>query len=170
MKSILLIIVIVLCQGMVSCGMQKNVHESRETYAHSSDMSAESAVLEQKVKSMVRECLSESIERFTLQELVSDREIYSDPDSSGRQYIVERTRTVMNTNITEKQTGHNVTESVDSTAIDIRKIVREETETDTNEVVDTEDEHGLTWWQKILVWIGTVSSGLIILKLLLRWR
>ena len=145
------------------------MQESRETSAHSSETSSEYSVLDQKVESMAREMLSEKIESLTLQDLTTIKEIYSEPDSSGRQYVVERTRTVINTSISEKQTGQRVTEQSDSMAMDIGKIVKKEMESDTAEFVAKKETRKPPWWP-VLILAVAVFAGFIILKLLLRWK
>ncbi len=145
------------------------MQESRETSAHSSETSSEYSVLDQKVESMAREMLSEKIESLTLQDLTTIKEIYSEPDSSGRQYVVERTRTVINTSISEKQTGQRVTEQSDSMAMDIGKIVKKEMESDTAEFVAKKEKRKPPWWP-VLILAVAVFAGFIILKLLLRWK
>ena len=169
MNRFVLFIIVIICFGIGSCGMQKKMQESRETSAHSSETSSEYSVLDQKVESMAREMLSEKIESLTLQDLTTIKEIYSEPDSSGRQYVVERTRTVINTSISEKQTGQRVAEQSDSMAMDIGKIVKKEMESDTAEFVAKKEKRKPPWWP-VLILAVAVFAGFIILKLLLRWK
>ena len=171
MKLLKFIAVIVLLSGMVSCGVQRNLEESRETDAHYHETSHELSLLEQNIESMVRMIMSENINKLLVQEIVSETEQYSKPDSSGLQHVIQRTRTQVRTDLAETSQAASEIQRYDTTEVVASIISAKESYSALAEHVMTEEKRGAAWWQTALMWAGVAAIAIILLKIALRlWK
>ena len=85
MNRLVLFFIVLLC--LTSCGAGKKV--SQELQAESRVESYDSVALASRIDRMVKDALTENINSLTHQDIQIERTIYSAPDSTGQQYVVE---------------------------------------------------------------------------------
>lgn len=95
------VLLVVLFFGIVSCGNLRQMSVRQETDASFSEALSDTASVELRVMSLIDRKVTESIERMLQQEIVIEKEELSQPDSSGRQYVRERSRTTVSTRTSE---------------------------------------------------------------------
>ena len=111
------VLLIVLVFGAVSCGTTRRLVSGQESGAFSVSALADTSALTLRIDELVGRRMSESVGRLLSQEVTITRELLSDPDSAGRQHVVERTVASFNTRISEDE-ARTV---ADSAATAIRK-------------------------------------------------
>ena len=159
---------IVMLLGLMSCGAQKTL-VSQEVQADSTVETYDSAKVSQQIDKLVKEAVNESLTRLVNQSVDIDRVIYSAPDSTGSQYVVEtqtikiETQTKENRSLAVESDSH-ITEQVDSTYISasVEDLV---VEMDT----EIEEKTGLPWWQKSLMLLGAAVLVYTILRIALKF-
>lgn len=160
------LVFIVLLLGLTSCGMQKQV-VSQDVQAESRRILYDSTSLDRAVSRIIREAIAEDVKKIITQEVEIDRHIYSEPDSSGRQYVIETQEIVIKSNaqenrILQAEITDNNAESTDSTSVSARV---EDLVLDTHAV---RQEDGLRLWQKALMLAGWAVLLYIIIRIALK--
>lgn len=160
------LVFIVLLLGLTSCGMQKQV-VSQDVQAESRRILYDSTSLDRAVSRIIREAIAEDVKKIITQEVEIDRHIYSEPDSSGRQYVIETQEIVIKSNaqenrILQAEITDNNAESTDSTSVSARV---EDLVLDTQAV---RQEDGLRLWQKALMLAGWAVLLYIIIRIALK--
>ena len=160
------LVFIVLLLGLTSCGMQKQV-VSQDVQAESRRILYDSTSLDRAVSRIIREAIAEDVKKIITQEVEIDRHIYSEPDSSGRQYVIETQEIVIKSNaqenrILQAEITDNNAESTDSTSVSARV---EDLVLNTQAV---RQEDGLRLWQKALMLAGWAVLLYIIIRIALK--
>ena len=159
---------IVLLLGLTSCGtLQKNV--SQEVQAEMQTLQTDSTDIQRIIDKMVRAKLDEILNKEVSQNVTIDRKIWSPPDTSGNQYLVqeETIKTVMLVKETKQsviETVEDITEKTDSVSV---SAVAADLDVDTK--TDIEEKAGLPWWQKTLMIIGGFVLLALIVKIALKF-
>lgn len=168
MKLLKFIAVVLLLSGMVSCGIQRELEESRETDAHYHTSYTDSSYMEERIRSVLMEIMTEKASRLTVQEMTSRKEILSPPDSSGKQYVIERSETLVRTDISEQKDISSHLQRTDTTESHAMVVATENVMAEKNEKSVIEDSKGQAWWQAALMWIGI--SVLVVFAMKLIWK
>lgn len=167
--SVVLFIAVIVCSGAVSCGTQRHLEVRQESGASFSGTVSDSSELSVEVREMVEKMMAETIERLVVQDMTVEREVYSAPDSAGRQHITERTHTTVNTSMKERG-GQAVSESTSRTEVkDSTGISASGTSSVHVSFTDTEEKTGLNWWQKALIWAGAAGIASLLIRLALKF-
>ena len=103
-RVVLLIVLVFLVFGVVSCGTTRRLVSGQESGAFAASALADTSVLTLRIDELVARRMSESVGRLLSQEVTITRELLSDPDSAGRQHVVERTVASLSTKISENET------------------------------------------------------------------
>ena len=111
------VLLIVLVFGVVSCGTTRHLVSGQESGAFAASALADTSAVTLRIDELVRRRMSESVGRLLSQEVTITRELLSDPDSAGRQHVVERTVASFSTKISEDETRM----TADATAKTARK-------------------------------------------------
>lgn len=111
------VLLIVLVFGVVSCGTTRHLVSGQESGAFAASALADTSALTLRIDELVGRRMSESVGRLLSQEVTITRELLSDPDSAGRQHVVERTVASFSTKISEDETRM----TADTTAKTARK-------------------------------------------------
>lgn len=159
---------IVMLLGLMSCGTQKAL-VPQEVQTDSTVETYDSAKVTQQIDKLVKEAVNESLTRLVNQSVDVERVIYSAPDSTGSQYIVEtqtikvETQTKENRSLAVESDSH-ITEQVDSTYISasVEDLVVEMN-------TEIEEKIGLPWWQKSLMLLGAAVLALLIIRIALKF-
>lgn len=159
---------IVMLLGLMSCGAQKTL-VSQEVQTDSTVETYDSAKVTQQIDKLVKEAVNESLTRLINQTVDIDRVIYSAPDSTGSQYVVEtqtikvETQTKENRSLAVESDSH-ITKQVDSTYISasVEDLVVEMN-------TEIEEKTGLPWWQKSLMLLGAAVLALLIIRIALKF-
>ncbi len=159
---------IVMLLGLMSCGAQKTL-VSQEVQTDSTVETYDSAKVTQQIDKLVKEAVNESLTRLINQTVDIDRVIYSAPDSTGSQYVVEtqtikvETQTKENRSLAVESDSH-ISEQVDSTYISasVEDLVVEMN-------TEIEEKTGLPWWQKSLMLLGAAVLALLIIRIALKF-
>lgn len=154
--------------GLTSCGVQK-IAASQEVQANSKVQAYDSTELSALVKKLAQEMLTENIKSMTSQEVEIKTTVYSPPDSTGEQYVIETQVTTIKAHSEEVkqriiESSEEVTEIIDSTTISA-SIEDLEMESST----DIQEKKGLPWWQMTLMLIGSAVLIMIILRIVLKF-
>lgn len=169
MKQIITFFFIVVLSGlMTSCGVHRKVM-SQDIRADSQIQHWDSTALTGKIEAMVKDALTESLKKVVSQDIEIERTIYADPDSNGRQAIIETQNIRMKSKTEENrilavESTSDVIESKDSTAISASV---EDLELEA--VTDIQEKAGLPWWQKTLMMLGAAVLLLLIIKIVLKF-
>lgn len=110
-------LIVVLVAGVVSCGTMRQVTVRQEADASLTEVRSDTTSMELLVMGMIDRRLSESIDRLLQQEIVIETEELSMPDTTGRQYVRERSRTTVTTRASEMKR----TAKTDSSSIAVQK-------------------------------------------------
>lgn len=148
--------------------MQKRV-VSQEMQAEKTTAQIDSLRLRLDIDKMIRESINEILSMEFQQDIEIERTMWSPPDSTGAQHVVqeEKVKSVTvarETRKSEAETLVETAEKIDSVSVSAGI---EELAVDT--VTDIEEKDGLPWWQKTLMYIGAAVLVIIIIKLALKF-
>ena len=159
---------IVLLLGLTSCGMLK-AYVSQEVQAEMQTAQTDSTDLQREIDKLVRATMDEFLNKEIAQNIAIERTIWSPPDSTGNQYIVEEETVRSETVIKEvkqssAETVEETTEKTDSTSVSasVEDLVMDA-------MTDIEEKNGLPWWQKTLIFIGAAVLILVIIRIALKF-
>lgn len=162
------LVIFIVLLGLISCGMQKQV-VSQETQAEKTTFQADSLRLRQDIDQMIRESISEILSMEFEQNTEIERTMWSPPDSTGVQYVVQEEKfksvtVAKETKESEAETLVETAEKIDSVSVsaDMEDLI-------VDTVTDIEEKDGLPWWQKTLMYIGAAVLVIIIIKLALKF-
>lgn len=157
MNRYILFITVIVCVGIVSCGTQRHLSVQQEEDAFYSGSGKDSSSLSLSERRILDRMMSEEVGKLTLQDIVVEHEIYSEPDSLGRQYLTEKITAKVNTDIQE--TGRRTAEESSGTTVrkDSTGVMTDTVYTASSTVAVAEEKTGLTWWQKALIWAGAAA-------------
>lgn len=110
--------------------------------------------------------------RETLTDITAtwQRDEYSPPDSMGQQHLTATITGNINSNTREEQKDTSIVQ-IDLTAVNTEiKAINERLSVMEHTVNDihAERKSALNWWQTALLWVGGISVGIVIEKLI--WR
>lgn len=165
-----LLLIIVLLLGFGSCGIRKNIQMSQETESCSSAQEVDSSALSRYMMEIAERTATADFESIADKSLILERKIYSEPDSSGAQYVKEVVTATLQERVEEKSvcrdsSALSVMEVIDSSCVRYSEQVQE------NTVVTAVDERrGLAWWQTTLIWVGIVSIVILAVKIIWKLR
>lgn len=113
--------------------------------------------------------MAEAVRRLILQDIELETESLSEPDSTGRQHVKERTRAKISTSIDES--GKTASGVISVTAAEKDSIgTRSETSsTEGRSVSDAVQKTGMAWWQKTLMWSGIAALAFVAIWVLLKF-
>lgn len=162
------LVIFIVLLGLTSCGMQKRV-VSQEMQAEKTTAQIDSLRLRLDIDKMIRESINEILSMEFQQDIEIERTMWSPPDSTGAQHVVqeEKVKSVTvarETRKSEAETLVETAEKIDSVSVSAGI---EELAVDT--VTDIEEKDGLPWWQKTLMYIGAAVLVIIIIKLALKF-
>ena len=162
------LVIFIVLLGLTSCGVQKRVM-SQETQAEKTTFQADSLRLRQDIDQMIRESISEILSMEFEQNTEIERTMWSPPDSTGVQYVVQEEKfksvtVAKETRESEAETLVETAEKIDSVSVsaDMEDLI-------VDTVTDIEEKNGLPWWQKTLMYIGAAVLVIIIIKLALKF-
>ena len=148
--------------------MQKRVM-SQETQAEKTTAQADSLRLQLNIEQMIRESINEILSMEFQQDIEIERTMWSPPDSTGVQHVVQEEKvksvTVAKENRkSEAETLVETAEKIDSVSVsaDMEDLVVET-------VTDIEEKDGLPWWQQTLMYIGAAVIIIIAIKIALKF-
>ena len=163
-----LVFIIVLLLGLASCGMQKQV-VSQDTQAERTAAQTDSLRLRLDIDKIVRESINELMSMEFQQNIEIERTMWSPPDSTGAQHVVQEEKVksvtvVKETKKSEAETLVETAEKIDSVSVSagVEELVVET-------VTDIEEKDGLPWWQQTLMYIGAAVLIFISIKIALKF-
>lgn len=165
MNRCVIIICCVLCL-MSSCGTQKVVSQDRQTDLYTTWQ--DSTQLRMQVDRWVSESLEQIINREIEQNITVTKLLWSEPDTSGKQYIreemvIDAIVTTHETKTTDQQQVDQVSAVIDSTTV-----------ADSSAVVAVQsiirEREKPPWLPKSLLIIGFAIIVLFGMRLLMRWK
>lgn len=161
------LVIFIVLLGLTSCGVQKRVM-SQEVQAEKVTALTDSLRLKMDIDKMIRESINEILSMEFQQDIEIERTMWSPPDSTGAQHVVqeEKVKSVTvakETRKSEAETLVETAEKIDSVSVsaDMEDLV-------VDTVTDLEEKNGLLWWQKTLMYIGAAVLVIIIIKLALK--
>lgn len=162
------LVIFIVLLGLTSCGMQKRV-VSQEMQAEKTTAQTDSLRLRLDIDQLVRESINEILSMEFQQDIEIERTMWSPPDSTGAQHVVQEEKiksvTVAKENRqSEAETLVETAEKIDSVSVSAGI---EELAVDT--VTDIEEKDGLPWWQKTLMYIGAAVLIFLAIKIALRF-
>ena len=113
--------------------------------------------------------MAETVRRLVLQDIELETESLSEPDSTGQQYVTERTRAKISTSIDESGQTASGEISVTATEKDSTGILSEMSSTEGHSVSDTVQKTGAAWWQKALMWSGIAALAFVAIRAVLKF-
>ena len=148
--------------------MQKRVM-SQEAQAEKTTAQADSLRLQLNIEQMIRESINEILSMEFQQDIEIERTMWSPPDSTGVQHVVQEEKvksvTVAKENRkSEAETLVETAEQIDSVSVSAGM---EDLIVDT--VTDIEEKNGLPWWQQTLMYIGAAVLIIIAIKIALKF-
>lgn len=162
------LVIFIVLLGLTSCGVQKRVM-SQEVQAEKVTALTDSLRLKMDIDKMIRESINEILSMEFQQDIEIERTMWSPPDSTGAQHVVqeEKVKSVTvakETRKSEAETLVETAEKIDSVSVsaDMEDLV-------VDTVTDLEEKNGLLWWQKTLMYIGAAVLVIIIIKLALKF-
>lgn len=162
------LVIFIVLLGLTSCGVQKRVM-SQEVQAEKVTALTDSLRLRLDIDKMIRESINEILSMEFQQDIEIERTMWSPPDSTGAQHVVqeEKVKSVTvakETRKSEAETLVETAEKIDSVSVsaDMEDLV-------VDTVTDLEEKNGLLWWQKTLMYIGAAVLVIIIIKLALKF-
>lgn len=173
MKSVFYIIVIVVwLAGIASCGAQKKVLQSQEADT-SISMSREDSVRQFRTHETIEKAAS-IIESEIMRDIELEQvyESLTLPDSSGRQYVKDRTITTIRSMEKERSGQKDTASKVTKVQKDSTAVVSTAMYSAGYYVENTVTATGLRWWQSALIWLGVIFLSGIIVRILIRgiWK
>lgn len=149
---------------LTACGTAK---VSQGIQTDSRMESYDSVALARQIDRIVKEALTENLRSLSRQEVDMDRTIYSEPDSTGRQYVKE-TQSIKIQSSTEENRILAVESSIE--ASDQVDSIATSASVEDLEMESITDTHtGLPWWQKTLMMLGAAVLILLTIKLVLKF-
>lgn len=165
MRNILLIIVLLLVS---SCGIRKHIQMSQETESCSSAQQVDSSVLSRYMMEVAERIATADFESIADKSLVLERKIYSEPDSSGDQYVKEVVTATLHERVEEKSAYRDSTALSNMEIIDSSHVIHSEQVHENMSVTVVDEKSGLAWWQTALIWVGIVSIVILVVKII--WK
>ena len=162
------LVIFIVLLGLASCGVQKRVM-SQEVQAEKTSAQAESLRLQQNIDEMIRESINEILSMEFQQDIEIERIMWSPPDSTGAQHVIQEEKvksvTVARENsLSESETLVETAEKIDSVSVSAGM---EELAVDT--VTDIEEKDGLPWWQQTLMYIGAAVLIIMAIKIAVKF-
>ena len=168
------IIIVFVCAGLSSCGASKRVSATREAESHSITMQSDSSTLRHATGMMVDERMAKGIMMLSDRNITVDYETYSEPDSSGRQHVVEKLHAVIN-----HETAA-VNESVSESAVEVSEITDSVAVIEKSETASTHEEDIMdasrepSKWQRNMTWMMLAVVAIVIVvvtaKIIKSWK
>lgn len=162
------LVIFIVLLGLTSCGMQKRV-VSQEMQAEKTTAQADSLRLRLDIDQLVRESINEILSMEFQQDIEIERTMWSPPDSTGAQHVVQEEKiksvTVAKENRkSEAETLVETAEKIDSVSVSagIEDLV-------VDTVTDIKEKDGLPWWQQTLMYIGVAVLIIIAIKIALKF-
>lgn len=162
MRYILCLVIVV--SGVVSCGVQVRTGVSHETDALMlSQDTASVSRLSRRIEEQLMRRMTEMASRLRVE---SERTVFSEPDSAGRQHVVEQVRTTASADVSrvEKEDAAGAVSEIsasDSTGISHSSgAVLSETELD--------ERRGAPWWQRCLMYVGLTALTAVFLYIVFK--
>lgn len=142
---------------------------SQEAQAEKTTAQADSLRLQLNIEQMIRESINEILSMEFQQDIEIERTMWSPPDSTGVQHVVQEEKvksvTVAKENRkSEAETLVETAEQIDSVSVSAGM---EDLIVDT--VTDIEEKNGLPWWQQTLMYIGAAVLIIIAIKIALKF-
>lgn len=169
MKRLAFFIIVIVCTGIVSCGIQRQSAVQQESDATYSTTACGSSSLEESVKNIVEKMMSESVEKLLEQDLKVVHESFSPPDSTGSQYLKERTVAHLKTNLSENKGSTEISTEYSDEHKDSLGISSENNEMTTQSEIFSAEKTGLEWWQKALIWCGAAAVLVISVRIAVKF-
>ena len=163
MNRLVLFFIVVLC--LTSCGAGKKV--SQELQAESRVESYDSVALASRIDRMVKDALTENINSLTHQDIQIERTIYSAPDSTGQQYVVEEESINIKSTTEENRTLAVATSIEENIQVDSTATSASVEDLEMEAITDTQT--GLPWWQKTLIMLGAAVLLYILIRIILKF-
>ena len=148
--------------------MQKQV-VSQDTQAERTAAQTDSLRLRLDIDKIVRESINELMSMEFQQNIEIERTMWSPPDSTGAQHVVqeEKVKSVTVAKETKKSEAETLVETAEK--IDSVSVSADIEELAVDTVTDIEEKDGLPWWQKTLMYIGAAVLIILAIKIALRF-
>lgn len=168
------IIIVFVCAGLSSCGANKRISATREAESHSIMEHVDSGMLRREIKRLLNERVSENLVMFDNRNISVELETFSEPDSNGRQHVVERLHAEINSETATA--SENVSESVvEVSEITDSVAVIEKSETaymHEEDIMDASREPSK--WQRNMTWMMFAVAAIVIVvvtaKIIKSWK
>lgn len=151
MRYILCLVIVV--SGVVSCGVRVRTGISHETDALM--LSQDTASVSRMARRIEEQLMRRMTEMAARLRVESERTVFSEPDSAGRQHVVEQVRTAASADVSQMENEESAgavseTAASDSTGASLSSgRVLNETEVD--------ERRGAPWWQQGLMYAGLAA-------------
>lgn len=165
-----LLLIIVLLLGFGSCGIRKNIQMSQETESCSSAQEVDSSALSRYMMEIAERTATAGFESISDKNLILERTIYSEPDSTGAQYVKEVVTATLQERVEEKSVHRDSTASSVKEVIDSSRVRYSERVQENTAVTAVDERRGLAWWQTALIWVGIVSIVILAVKIIWKLR
>ena len=162
------LVIFIVLFGLTSCGVQKRVM-SQEVQADKVTALTDSLRLRLDIDKMIRESINEILSMEFQQDIEIERTMWSPPDSTGAQHVVqeEKVKSVTVARETRKSEAETLVETAEK--IDSVSVSAGIEDLAVDPVTDIEEKDGLPWWQKTLMYIGAVVLIILAIKIALKF-
>lgn len=157
MRYILCLVIVV--SGVVSCGVQGRTGISHETDALllSRDTASVSR-LTRRIEDLLVRRMTEMAAQLKVE---SERTVFSEPDSTGRQHVVEQVRTTASADVSQME-REDAAGTVSETSASDSLAASQSAGTVFCET-DLDELRGAPWWQRGLMYAGLAALAAVIL-------
>lgn len=157
MRYILCLVIVV--SGVVSCGVQGRTGISHETDALmlSQDTASVSRMARRIEEQLVRR-MTEMAARLRVE---SERTVFSEPDSAGRQHVVEQVRATASADISQMEWEDAAGAVSETSASD--SLAASQSSGVVFCETDLDERRGAPWWQRGLMYAGLAALAAVIL-------
>ena len=162
------LVIFIVLLGLTSCGMQKRA-VSQEMQAEKTTAQTDSLRLRLDIDQLVRESINEILSMEFQQDIEIERTMWSPPDSTGAQHVVqeEKIKSVTMAKENRKSEAETLVETAEK--IDSVSVSADTEDLVVDMVTDIKEKEGLPWWQKTLMYIGAAVLIIIAIKIALKF-
>lgn len=173
MNRICFIIIVFVCVGLSSCGANKRILTTREAESHGIKEHVDSGMLRREIKRLLNERISESLVKFDNRNISVELQTFSEPDSNGRQHVVERLHAEINSETT--MASENLSESIVeiSEITDSAAVIEMHESASMHEVDSIDASKETSKWQGMPWMILAVAAIVIVIatvKIIKSWK
>ena len=157
MRYILCLVIVV--SGVVSCGVQGRTGISHETDALM--LSQDTASVSRMARRIEEQLVRRMTEMAARLKVESERTVFSEPDSAGRQHVIEQVRTTASADVSQMEREDAAGAVSETSASD--SLAASQSSGVVFCETDLDERRGAPWWQRGLMYAGLAALAAVIL-------